>query len=122
MYSRDDLIYALCDSGLVIFRFAPLSAGDDFSEMPDGFSLSPIYPNPFNSYTTIEFSLLSQTVVSIEIFDILGMNVAAMVDHLAMVPGRHKLIWDAHKLASGVYFIRLSVNEAVKTQKAVLLR
>ncbi len=64
------------------------------------------YPNPFNPSTIIEFDIPSAGVVSLTVFDLLGRQVATLVnDHLQ--PGRYLTAWDAAGMPSGVYCYRL---------------
>jgi hypothetical protein len=80
---------------------------------PVGFSLSQNYPNPFNSQTRIEYTLRSggsQSWVTLRIVDLLGREVAQLVNQ-QQEPGRHSVLWDATNVSSGVYMYRLSVSD-----------
>jgi hypothetical protein len=108
------------------------------SERPRTFSLFQNYPNPFNPTTTIQYSLPSQSVgsaegragegshVTLKVYDVLGREVATLVDEVHPVngvkqPGTYTVHWNASGVASGVYFYRLSSNGFVQTRKLVLL-
>jgi hypothetical protein len=75
--------------------------------MPDRFALSQNYPNPFNPATAIDYSLPSSSVVTIQIFDLLGREVATLVKE-RLAPGQYRAVWNATAFASGVYFYRLT--------------
>jgi len=90
-------------------------------ELPQDFTLHQNYPNPFNPSTTIEFGLPHAGVVTLKVYNVLGREVANLVEgnHPA---GTFKATWDASGLPSGVYFYRLTVGEYVQTKKMVCLR
>jgi dipeptidyl aminopeptidase/acylaminoacyl peptidase len=93
------------------------------------YTLNQNYPNPFNPTTTIEFSLPKSSQAMLKIFDILGREVATLVnEHLNA--GTFKTEWDAKNMPSGTYFYRLQAGDAstgsaqsfVETKKLLLLR
>jgi photosystem II stability/assembly factor-like uncharacterized protein len=90
-------------------------------ERPSLFELFQNYPNPFNPSTTIEFELPKSTRVTLKIFDLLGREVATLVDE-NLAAGVHKSEWNASDFSSGVYFYRLQAGEFSATKKLVLLR
>lgn len=88
---------------------------------PRDFALYQNYPNPFNPTTRIKYSLQKSSHVSLKVFDVLGREVASLVDGVqdADVKG---IEFDAGKLSSGVYFYRLQAGGFVETKKMVLMR
>ena len=78
--------------------------------VPDKFKLSQNYPNPFNPSTTIQFGLPNASYVKLKIFNILGQEVATLINENRDA-GQHSVQWNAHGLASGVYFYRLSAHQ-----------
>jgi L-ascorbate metabolism protein UlaG (beta-lactamase superfamily) len=79
------------------------------------------YPNPFNPSTTIEFSLPHTEFVTLEIYNVLGKEVATLVSE--KVPaGGHKYNWNASGLASGIYLYQLKTQSFIETKKLVLLK
>ncbi len=85
------------------------------------YELEQNYPNPFNPTTTISFSIPYNTHVSIKIFDVLGKEVATLVDdNLSM--GKHTINYDASNLSSGIYFYMLKSNDIVTSKKMVLIK
>jgi sugar lactone lactonase YvrE len=90
-------------------------------EAPRQFALSQNYPNPFNPSTTITFSLQSKTFVSLKIFDMLGREVAVLVNEQKPA-GNYTRQWNAATMTSGVYFYRLQAGTYTETKKLVLLR
>ncbi|MDP8206806.1 MAG: T9SS type A sorting domain-containing protein [Candidatus Electryonea clarkiae] len=89
--------------------------------LPGEFSLEQNYPNPFNPVTHISFNLKRQGVVKLAVFDILGREIATLVNR-KMEFGRHTVGFDGENLASGMYFVKLSSGENTKTIKMVLMK
>ena len=90
-------------------------------EIPIAFVLSQNYPNPFNPSTTISFTLPLKSFVALKVFDIIGQEVATLVNK-ELSEGTHIQQWNAVNLASGIYFYRLQVGTFTETKKLVLLR
>ncbi|MFH1010624.1 MAG: T9SS type A sorting domain-containing protein [bacterium] len=91
----------------------------------DGLMFS--YPNPFNSETTLEFSILRSEATELVICDLLGREVARILDGERLNPGTHRLRWSGTNLngvplSSGVYFARLSVGDEFHIRRLYLLR
>jgi hypothetical protein len=84
---------------------------DFTNQVPEQYSLEQNYPNPFNPTTTIQFTLPSQALVTIAVFNILGQQVATLLDREAMDEGIQEIEFDAASLPSGVYFYRLAAEE-----------
>jgi hypothetical protein len=76
---------------------------------PGSFALLQNYPNPFNPTTTITYEVASASRIRLKIFDLLGNEVATLVDQTTQ-PGSYTTAWDASKLASGIYFSRLTAD------------
>ena len=89
--------------------------------LPNEYYLSHAYPNPFNNSTSINFSIPTESHVSVKIYNLLGKEVASLVNE-TLDGGYHHLVWDAHNIASGIYFIQMSANNFVQTEKVILLK
>lgn len=77
------------------------------ADSPSDFKLISIFPNPFNSTTTIGYSLPKASPISLQVFDVNGRLVATLVDGV-MPAGRHSVVWDAgEEIGAGFYFVRL---------------
>ncbi|HZW39501.1 MAG TPA: YCF48-related protein [Ignavibacteriaceae bacterium] len=87
----------------------------------EDFSLAQNYPNPFNPSTTISFTLPERTEVSLKVYNILGKEVAALVNE-TKEQGKHSINFDASKLSSGIYFYELRAGSKVFTRKMTLLK
>jgi len=75
--------------------------------LPMGLSLEQNYPNPFNPTTTIRYSLSESAPTLLNVYDMIGTKVAMLVNE-RQTAGQHEVLFDASRLASGVYFCRLS--------------
>ena len=88
---------------------------------PVEFALSQNYPNPFNPATIIEYSIPEKSMVYLDVFDIQGRHVAALVNEPKTV-GRHTVVFNGSALASGIYFYRLATSNNVLMDKMTLVR
>ena len=79
------------------------------------------YPNPFNPITNINFYIPVRTNVQLKIYDILGNEVAEIVNGEEDV-GSHQVVFDGAELSSGIYFYRLIAESYVKTKKMILIK
>jgi len=91
--------------------------------VPDKFMLRQNYPNPFNPTTNIEYRIANAGFVTLKIFDILGREVATLVEQY-QEPGTYTVSFDAEKLSltSGIYFSRLTAGDFSETKKLVLAK
>ncbi len=101
----------------------------------ESFELAQNYPNPFNPSTKIKYTIPTSPLnpspsqgegqgerfVTIKVYDILGNEVATLVNELQQ-PGQHEVVFDAAGLASGVYIYRLDTTGFTSTKKMILLR
>ncbi len=88
---------------------------------PMVFSLEQNFPNPFNPNTAIRFSITQTGMVSLKIFDILGKEIATLINS-QMIRGNHSIQWYAHNLPSGIYFYQLQNGSAIQTRKMLLMK
>lgn len=94
---------------------------DEYSPLPQIFSLSQNYPNPFNPSTVINYSLAKSGFVELKVYDILGREVASLVEEKQSI-GNYKIEFNASSLSSGIYFYRLQCGDFSETKKLILLR
>jgi serine protease len=107
-----------------LFAVTPLGFGETgptWIERPTEISLLPAYPNPFNPTTTIRFTVKSLGNVEISVFDVLGRQVAQIVDR-RFGQGEHRITFDASSLPSGQYLVRMVTGGQVYTRKITLLK
>ncbi len=105
----------------------PTDIGENENDiLPNRFVLEQNYPNPFNPATRIDFSLARASDVKLEIFNILGRKIIALVDE-TVPAGRYSVLWDGRdaaggRVASGIYFYRLQADDFIDTRKMILLK
>jgi hypothetical protein len=86
------------------------------------FSVLQNYPNPFNPTTAIGFSLLAVGNVSLKVYNILGQEVAVLLNNETMEAGKHSISFDASNLAGGVYLYRLTTESTSQAQKMIITK
>ncbi len=91
------------------------------TKVSKNFVLHQNYPNPFNPETKIRFEVVASKNVNITIFDVLGKEVATLVNK-KLAPGIYEVSFDASKLSSGIYFYKLISDDFVDTKKMMLIR
>ncbi|MHB9041612.1 MAG: DUF5666 domain-containing protein, partial [Melioribacteraceae bacterium] len=89
--------------------------------LPTDYELKQNYPNPFNPTTSISFTLSKVENVSLTVYNIIGQEVASLVNG-QMNAGLHVVTFNAARLASGIYFYRLHAGDFVAIKKMVLLK
>ncbi len=106
------------------FKVNPNPVGivqDDSGQIPEHFALLQNYPNPFNPSTTIKYSVPAGVHITLQIFDILGRNVATLVNE-EKLPGKYEVKFDASHLSSGVYFYQLRSYNYNEIKKLLLIK
>ena len=101
------------------------------NNLPNGFALEQNYPNPFNPSTTINYSIPSSSFVILKIYDVLGNEVATLVNE-EKTNGSYEVKFstvggsssggEVYNLPSGIYFYRLQAGSFVETKKMILLK
>ena len=120
----DDIFIGSANGGLFFYRnllYNNAVENPAFDLSPLTFDLLPCFPNPFNSSTTITFSIPTSSPVEIAVFDNLGRKVATLIDGMQPA-GLNKVEWYGEGLSSGVYFISMEGFTIKQTQKVILLK
>ena len=78
-------------------------------------------PNPFNNQTTISFTVLRKTDVSINIYDCTGSHVATL-EQGSLLPDTYKYLWIADHFSSGIYVVRFQVGKEILVRRLILAR
>ncbi|OGC02983.1 hypothetical protein A2V82_02685 [candidate division KSB1 bacterium RBG_16_48_16] len=89
--------------------------------LPGEFGLAQNYPNPFNPTTEISYTLKQREQVKLMVFDVLGREVATLVDGF-QDSGKHDITFDAQGLTSGVYYYQLRTETGTLTKKMILMK
>jgi hypothetical protein len=111
--------YFFSDNGLAVGKYIYRLKQMDFNgtieyspeievevSTPTHFDLSQNYPNPFNPSTSIKFSLVTDSRVTLKLFDVIGQEIATLLN-TDLASGYHSVVIDGSRLSSGVYFYRL---------------
>ena len=88
---------------------------------PMEYSLEQNYPNPFNPTTRIKYSVKEKNYVTLKVYDVLGNQVANLVDEVKEA-GQYELLYNASNLSSGVYYYTLTVDNFTSTKKFILIK
>lgn len=88
---------------------------------PLTFTLGQNYPNPFNPATTIDFTIPRAARTDLSIYDILGRKIATVLNN-DVDAGHHRLQWDSSRIASGVYFYRITSGSFTDTKKMIVAK
>lgn len=92
------------------------------SPVPTDYKLYQNYPNPFNPQTTFSFDLKASGKVTLEVFNMLGMKVATLVNGFLTAGAQQAYTWKADGMPSGIYFYRLTTSSFTQTRKLTLLK
>jgi hypothetical protein len=108
------------------WTFIPVGINNISSEIPDKFQLHQNFPNPFNPSTTIKFDIASVTNVRIVVYDLLGREIATLVNQV-MKPGFYSIPFSAgetsaNSIASGVYFYKIVTNDFTDIKKMLITK
>ncbi len=104
---------------------------DFFEELPSDFALYQNYPNPFNPSTVISYQLKVKGLVTLSVVNILGQEIALLLNREEMEAGEYEMPFDAFNFPSGVYFYRINIESVdedgvsqlfTDTKKLMLLR
>ena len=106
---------------VIKYRQTPNAVRENDGSVPTTFALSQNYPNPFNPLTTIRYSLPSTANVKLAIYDLLGREIATLVNE-EQSAGWKEVEWNASAFSSGIYFYRLTAGNYVGVKKLMLLK
>ena len=106
-----------------VVKFSNIMSAITFNgaEIPVQFNLSQNYPNPFNPMTKIKFDIPKAFTTKLAVYDILGKEVAVLVDD-NLKPGSYEVDFNAANLPSGTYFYRLITDGFSETKKMTLIK
>jgi hypothetical protein len=90
---------------------------DEQKEIPTETKLFPNYPNPFNNSTTFTYQLSTPGIVQMKVYNLLGEEIARLVDNESKDAGYYSATWNADNMASGIYYVRMIITD--KTDKQV---
>ena len=91
------------------------------SELPKRFTVLQNYPNPFNPSTTINYAIPTDGHLTVDIYNMLGQKVSRLYDQV-QTAGEHKLQWNADNQSSGMYLVKMTFRDEIKSIKTMLLK
>ena len=100
----------------------PVSVERENSGIPSNFYVEQNYPNPFNPSTVIKFGITEATNVDLRVFDVLGREVAVLVNNQNLEAGSYNANFNAEGLASGIYIYRITAGNNTTSMKMQLLK
>ena len=104
-----------------MFQNSPTGLDEDVIVQPATIHLYQNYPNPFNPSTKIEFRIVDLEYVNLKVYNILGKEVATLVDE-EKPAGEYEVEFIGTNLPSGIYFYQLKAGEFVEMKKMILLK
>lgn len=99
----------------------PKESAEVQASLPEGYALFQNHPNPFNPSTTIKFTILKSSFVTLKVFDLIGREVSSLVNE-EKVPDTYDVKFNGDNLSSGIYFYRLQAGDYSETKKLLLLK
>jgi len=122
MFPSGKIIASDRQTGLYVLKTTVPLVGinEQGNNAPDKFELKQNFPNPFNPTTYIDFNLKSAGHVTLKVTDILGRQVALLVDEYRNA-GAHKISFDGGRLSSGIYFYSLTTDKGFSETKKMIL-
>ncbi|NOS86543.1 MAG: T9SS type A sorting domain-containing protein [Ignavibacteria bacterium] len=122
VYRNNKTFTALSDTMFFVSE-EPLTVGINHlsSEIPDNYSLSQNFPNPFNPTTNIKFAISKAGFVKLTVFDMLGREVETLVNE-NLNAGTYNADWNASNYPSGVYFYMIETEGFTETKKMLILK
>jgi len=109
------------NANIDLLSFSGIAGVEQLSQLPEGFSLNQNYPNPFNPSTKIEYSIPEQSFVQLKVYDILGNEVATLINE-EQSAGTYRADFTGSDLASGLYIAQLKAGNYLKTIKMTLIK
>ena len=116
----DDSVFSSLIKNSFEFFDTPVSVSDEIVT-PAKFELKQNYPNPFNPTTSIECVVPSSEYVSLKVYDVLGNEVASLVNENKNA-GSYRIDFNASTLSSGVYFYKITAGNYTETKKMMLIK
>ncbi len=96
-------------------------AVSDNHDISSKFILNPAYPNPFNSGTTISYSLNSASFVELSIYNLKGQLVDCICKE-KQNSGRYSYTWNPDSISTGIYFIKLTADNYADIKRCIYLK
>ncbi len=109
------------DYATIKYIQATVSVDEEPMSAPMYYSLTPNYPNPFNTTTNIKFSIPNDGLVTLSLYNLHGRKLETILSR-RLNRGIYSVVWDGTGVSSGTYFVRMVSGDFVQTRKIVLLK
>lgn len=119
--SAESVADLITKNSQAIVKYGTVGIQTITTEVPKVFSLSQNYPNPFNPVTRIQFAVPKNEIVSIRVYDILGKEVATLVNEQKNA-GTYEVDFNASLLSSGVYFYRMQAGYFADIKRLMVIK
>lgn len=121
-FLRDEIISRILGTATIAMgKEYEEKSNANLNNMPEKYELGQNYPNPFNPMTKIKFSVPEKSLISLIVYDILGKEVATLVNR-EMDAGYHELVFDASAFSSGIYIYQMKTRNYNETKKMMLIK
>lgn len=94
-----------------LYNGEPVGVNENAVSMTMTFSLEQNFPNPFNPTTDLSFVIRHSSFVSLKVYDVLGKEIAVVLNNVSMEVGEHQVPFDGSSLSSGIYFYRITTSD-----------
>ncbi|MAV69901.1 MAG: hypothetical protein CMG04_03770 [Candidatus Marinimicrobia bacterium] len=119
----ENVIVANSQNGEISLVYSEKAFEETHSEiMPDQIGITNLYPNPFNPNLTVTFSLPSEIITEIAVYNTLGEKVDVLVNNILLKNGYHTVYWSPKNQPSGMYFININAQGFSQTKKALFVK
>lgn len=118
--SETQLVTSVDTFNITLVKDTASSVKDNI--IPEKFFVTQNYPNPFNPVTTIKFGLPSEANVDLRVYNILGQEVAVLINNEMRTAGSYDVSFNAKGLSSGTYIYRLTSGNNIVTKKMVIMK
>ncbi|MBU1094897.1 MAG: Omp28-related outer membrane protein [Bacteroidetes bacterium] len=127
VFIQNSVTKEVCQSEIIDYNSLVVTGITDESLSPNRFDLFQNYPNPFNPSTTIEYNVPSSELVSLSIYDVLGVEIVTLVNE-KQAAGKYKVLFNSLSvsggkgLPSGIYFYKLNIGDLSITKKMSIVK
>ena len=117
-----DIVISSADGFEIESSFNQFNSKIENLSLPNRPKIHELFPNPFNPSLNISFSIPSESVVSVLVYNMIGEQVANLMDNQFARPGYHSLRWEPVNQPSGMYFIKIQTPGVIDTKKVLFIK
>ena len=120
--SFQNTVVASPGAGEIVVSFSEKEGFAEGTVLPDKPQIQNLYPNPFNPVLSVSFSIPTDAVTRVAIFNTLGEEVDVIRSNEMLSAGHHTFFWNATDQTSGMYLVQIQSGRHTDTQKALLVK